>query len=53
MISAVELELGREAMTLRERVDARRALDHAAGISYPPLSDSAAATLARLFTKEK
>ncbi|WP_282775831.1 hypothetical protein [Nocardia sp. CC201C] len=53
MISAAELEQRRDRMPLRERVEARRALDRAAGIIYPPLTDAAAATLAGLLRKEK
>ncbi|MFE2995055.1 hypothetical protein ACFXG4_08590 [Nocardia sp. NPDC059246] len=52
MIGEADLEARRDHMSLRERVAARAALDRAAGITYPPLTDTAAATLAGLFTKE-
>lgn len=53
MISEAQLEAERDRMTLGQRVEARRALDQAAGIEYPPLSDTAAATLAGLLTPKE
>lgn len=53
MISEQQLADERDRMTLAERVTARRALDQAAGIEYPPLTDEAAATLAGLLTREE
>ncbi|MRH86048.1 hypothetical protein GFY24_00965 [Nocardia sp. SYP-A9097] len=53
MISATALEQERHRMSLHDRVEARRALDVADGITYPPLPDTAAATLARLLTGDR
>lgn len=53
MISEAQLEAERHRMTLSQRVEARRALDQAAGIEYPPLSETAAATVARLLTPKE
>lgn len=50
MITEAELECQRSSLTLRQRVDARRALDAEAGIVYPPLTDTAAARLVGLLT---
>ncbi|WP_280246771.1 hypothetical protein [Nocardia abscessus] len=50
MISEAELAARRDEMPLRDRVEARRALDRAAGIEYPPLTDDRAVDLARLLT---
>lgn len=52
MISEQQLADAREHMTLAERVAARAELDRAAGISYPPLSDTAADHLAGLLNRE-
>lgn len=42
-----DLEHHRAAMTLRQRVNARRALDQAAGTTYPPLSFDRATVIVR------
>lgn len=46
--SETELTACRSDMSLAERVESRRALDRAAGVVYPELSDERAAGLARL-----
>lgn len=51
MISEAELAARRPTMTLAQRVEARRALDQAAGIVYPPLTDQRAAGIARLLVQ--
>lgn len=51
MISEAELAARRPTMTLAQRVEARRALDQAAGIVYPPLTDQCAAGIARLLVQ--
>ncbi|MGV9742812.1 hypothetical protein [Nocardia farcinica] len=48
MISETELAARRHTMTLRERVEARRALDQAAGITYSPISDETAGRIITL-----
>nr|WTA71298.1 hypothetical protein OHB51_35480 [Micromonospora sp. NBC_00855] len=47
-ISEAELAARRPTMTLAERVEARRALDRAAGVIYPELTDERADQIARL-----